>query len=527
MTKFYVPPKAKKLFPECRSVIDFLAIKGKVIKSSPRRCVLRVERGGQELFIKIHEGVGWREIFKNLFNLRLPIVSAQTEYTAIRRLEALGVATMPVVAWGVQGWNPARRRSFIVTRSLERTVDLEHGLSDVLNQALNPASLSRAARKRRLIHDVASLTHRLHAHGVNHRDFYLCHLRVDREGPTAMNGPFKLYVMDLHRAQLRRRTPRRWIVKDLSALLYSMLLNPSAVAFTRRDGLRFIRAYTNMPWSHAVAKDAALWCKVVSRTLHMLRRQPFGILDAERHALQWLNDLPLTGSAYCLGRQGDAYINASLRQSSGLRNLLRSPDEIMATGEVLKADSTTTVVRVEADMQQWVIKRYKWQGGWAACRLLFRSSRSQRAWCNAHRLMRSGVETPRPIAALDRRISWHHGASYFISEYVAGERCREYFEQPIHPMASQAVVVENLIGLFRRLGMARLSHGDMKDTNIILRNNRPVLLDLEALRHHRSDWVWRWRFGRDVRRFLGNRWCDPELVRYLSEQLLPYSTRKQ
>lgn len=522
MTTLYVHREAQKLFSEYPSVTDFLAIEGEVIKSSPRRRVLRIKRGGQAFFIKIHEGVGWKEIFKNLFSLRLPVVSAWTEYAAIRRLEVLGITTVSVVAWGEQGWNPARRRSFIVTRALEHTVDLEHGLLAVLNWP----GLGRAAQKRRLIRDVAALAHRLHAHGINHRDFYLCHLRVDRDGPTPLDGPIKLYVMDLHRAQLRRHTPRRWIAKDLSALLYSLLSNPSAVAFTRRDGLRFIQAYTGMPWSRAVVEDAALWRKVVGRTSRMLRRHSLGELDTGRHALQWLNSLPSAKPACCPSRQGGVCIDSSFRQSLGLRNLLRSPDAAMAAGEVLKAGSTTTVVRVEADKQLWVIKRYTRYGVWPTFKALFRSSRSQRAWCNAHRLLRSGVETPRPIAAMDRKISWCHGTSYFVSEYVDGERCREYFEQPVHRMTSRAAVVENIIQLFRRLGMARLSHGDMKDTNIILRNNRPVLLDIEAVRQHRSVWIWRWRFGRDVRRFLGNRWHDPELVCYLSKQLWPCVPRK-
>ncbi|NOZ10863.1 MAG: lipopolysaccharide core heptose(I) kinase RfaP [Gammaproteobacteria bacterium] len=523
MTVLYVHPEVQNIFSEYSSIIDFLSIKGKIIKSSPRRRVLQIKCGGQTFFIKIHEGVGWKEIFKNLFNLRLPVVSARIECMAIRRLEALGVATMSVVAWGEQGWNPARRRSFIITRALEHTIDLEHGLLDVLDR-YGP---NRVVQKRRLISAVATLAHKLHAHGINHRDFYLCHLRVDRYGPAAVNDPIKLYVMDLHRAQLRRHTPRRWIVKDLSALLYSLLLSPSAVPFARRDGLRFIQAYTNRPWSRALVEEAALWRKVVSRTSRMLRRHPFGKLESGHHALLWLNNLLPAESACCSGRQGRLCIDSSFRQSFGLRKLLRSPDAAMGRGKVLKMGPATTVVRVEINKQQWVIKRYTWCGGWSAFKAVFRNSRSQRAWCNAHRLLCSGVETPRPIAAMDKKISWCRGVSYFISEYVDGERCREYFEQPIHRMASRAVVVENLIGLFRRLCVARLSHGDMKDTNIILRNNRPVLLDLEAVRQHRSDWVWRWHFSRDVRRFLGNRWCDPELVGYLSEQLLPYTNRKQ
>lgn len=51
------------------------------------RRTLRIEVAGQGyLFVKIHRGVGWKEILKNLLSLRLPVLGAGNEWRAIARL---------------------------------------------------------------------------------------------------------------------------------------------------------------------------------------------------------------------------------------------------------------------------------------------------------------------------------------------------------------------------------------------------------------------------------------------------------
>ena len=49
----------------------------------------------------------------------------------------------------------------------------------------------------------------------------------------------KLYLIDLHRVQMRARTPRRWIEKDVAALHFSSM----NIGLTRRDRLRFMKSY--------------------------------------------------------------------------------------------------------------------------------------------------------------------------------------------------------------------------------------------------------------------------------------------
>jgi len=249
-------------FSELREVF---AIRGEVFREPPGagRRTLRFELGGVGYFLKLHWGVGWREIFKNLFSLRLPVLGARNEWLAIQRLEQLAVETMQLAGYGEEGLNPARRRSFVITRELADTVSLEDYCVDWVTRPPDPAL------KRSLIRRVAEMTARLHAHGMNHRDLYICHflLQMPWSGPQQ---PLHLYLIDLHRVQIRAAIPRRWRVKDLAALYFSAL----HIGLSRRDLYRFIRCYTGAPLATALGDDDTLWRDVEQRALKWEQTRP-------------------------------------------------------------------------------------------------------------------------------------------------------------------------------------------------------------------------------------------------------------
>ncbi|HID46477.1 MAG TPA: lipopolysaccharide core heptose(I) kinase RfaP [Chromatiaceae bacterium] len=216
------------------SVADAFRVKGEEFRNpeGANRRTLRFEVGGKGYFLKLHWGVGWKEILKNLLSVRLPVIGASNEWRAIRRLEELGVETMHLEAYGSDGWNPAAQRSFVVTRELENTVSLEDYCADWT------AKPPVFAEKRYLIERVAEMTRQLHHNGVNHRDLYICHFLLQQPWDGTAEG-LHLYLIDLHRVQLRNRVPRRWVVKDVGSLYFSAM----EAGLTRRDLYRFLRTY--------------------------------------------------------------------------------------------------------------------------------------------------------------------------------------------------------------------------------------------------------------------------------------------
>ncbi|TBU79092.1 lipopolysaccharide core heptose(I) kinase RfaP [Phytopseudomonas daroniae] len=207
-------------------------LQGQVYRELEARRTLRAEVDGRGYFVKIHRGVGWGEILKNLTTARLPVLGAGQEWKAIQRLSEAGVPTMTAVAYGERGSNPAQQHSFIITEELAPTIDLEQ-----LTQAW-PEQPPLPGLKWALILRVADMTGRMHAAGVNHRDCYICHFLLHTDKPFSADD-FRLSVIDLHRAQLRPAVPRRWRDKDLAGLYFSAL----NIGLTQRDFLRFLKGY--------------------------------------------------------------------------------------------------------------------------------------------------------------------------------------------------------------------------------------------------------------------------------------------
>ena len=241
-------------------------LKGQVYRELEARRTLRTEVAGRGYFVKIHRGIGWGEIVKNLLTAKLPVLGAGQEWRALERLHQVGVPTMTAVAYGERGSNPADQHSFIVTEELAPTVSLEDLSIDWVKQPPAPAL------KRALIAEVARMTGMMHRAGVNHRDCYICHFLLHTDRPITPET-LKLSVIDLHRAQTRPKITLRWRNKDLAALYFSAL----DIGLTRRDKLRFLKGYFQQPLRQILGEEAALlsWLEGKAEKLYA-RKQRYG-----------------------------------------------------------------------------------------------------------------------------------------------------------------------------------------------------------------------------------------------------------
>ncbi|MBD1585255.1 lipopolysaccharide core heptose(I) kinase RfaP [Pseudomonas typographi] len=241
-------------------------LQGEVYRELEGRRTLRTEVAGKGYFVKIHRGIGWAEVAKNLASVKAPVLGARQEYVAIARLTEAGIATMTAVAYGERGYNPARQHSFIITEELAPTISLE---DYSLHWRTSPPPL---ALKHALVAEVARMVGGMHRAGVNHRDCYICHFLLHTDTPVRADG-FRLSVIDLHRAQTRAATPRRWRDKDLAALYFSAL----DIGLTRRDKLRFLRGYFRQPLRQVLAEEGRLLARLERRAAKLYaRKQRYG-----------------------------------------------------------------------------------------------------------------------------------------------------------------------------------------------------------------------------------------------------------
>jgi heptose I phosphotransferase len=236
-----------------------------IYRNKEGRKTLRFECRGKPFFLKLHSGIGWSEIIKNLLQLRLPVLGASNEYRAVEKLHELGVDTMSVAAYASEGVNPAALHSLIVTDDLVGTISLEDYCADWAQQP--PAIRIRLG----LIKKLADSAGRMHRAGINHRDFYLCHFHLDAHSlasKTLTPVHIRCYLIDLHRAQIRGQTPRRWQVKDLAGLYFSAM----DAGLSRRDLLRFMHHYCEGGLREALGEQASIWRDVAQRAARLYKK---------------------------------------------------------------------------------------------------------------------------------------------------------------------------------------------------------------------------------------------------------------
>ena len=229
------------------------ALQGDVYRDVAGRKTMRVEIAGRYYFVKLHYGVGWREVLKNWLVFKRPVIGAENEYLVCRDLLGLGIAAPVPAAFAQSAGAIAARRSFVLCDELKGYTSLE----DITDGWIDQPADSRT--RQRLLYAVARFAQRFHEAGFVHRDFYICHLLAHDE--SLARGEVALAVLDLHRARRFTELPDRWRKRDMAALLFSSM----DLGFSRRDWLRFLRIYRGQPLRQTFAEEGDFWQGVLVR----------------------------------------------------------------------------------------------------------------------------------------------------------------------------------------------------------------------------------------------------------------------
>ena len=232
MKQLYFDEDIKYLFNGSKSFELAQKVEGEIYREHANRITKKIIVNHKGYFIKLHGPVGWREIFKNLIQIKIPVIGATRELKALKHLAYHGVNTLSVIGYFKRGIIPAYSQSFLITKELKKTISLE----DFFMEGLHKKLLFK--HKRFLLEKIAETLRKIHLSGMNHRDLYLCHLHIEKD---CNFNDLKIFVIDLHRAQIRKNVPERWLVKDLGGFLHSTM----GFGLTERDYYRFFKTYFN------------------------------------------------------------------------------------------------------------------------------------------------------------------------------------------------------------------------------------------------------------------------------------------
>ena len=222
-----------------------------VAESSTAWCYRATLSNGEVVYCKY-------EIYPLLRSLRFFLRPSRNvvEAFASQELESLNVPTPEVLAIGERRIIGFPQDSCLVTREVQRSMDLRRYVEEVWAEK---SADQRSSCYRVISNQLVAQLQRIHAAGFFHQDLKWRNLLVQDR-----NGTLVLFWIDAPRARYRRWWRHRGVVLDLSALARV------AVSVTSPfERMRFVRAYLG---PDAAAGAAAALYRDVAR--HLARRPP-------------------------------------------------------------------------------------------------------------------------------------------------------------------------------------------------------------------------------------------------------------
>ncbi len=221
----------------------------------------------------------------------------------------------------------------------------------------------------------------------------------------------------------------------------------------------------------------------------------------EKRTADYLDKAARNCSRYIARRRFSSLRIVARDQEAALLPLIDDPDRWMTEGETLKQGNTATVSRIRLGDALWVVKRHNIKGVAHAISRAWRPTRGWHSWLAAHRLQALGIATPRPLAIVERRFGPLRGRAWLVTESCPGYDLRKLLDPSNLP---DPALANALIDLFKALAAARITHGDLKATNLLWHDGRIHLIDLDSLTQHRRETSFLKAWVKDRSRLLAN-----------------------
>ena len=196
-----------------------------------------------------------------------------------------------------------------------------------------------------------------------------------------------------------------------------------------------------------------------------------------------------------------AVFNRNMYAKTDMRGFLQGIDRLMESGHVLKNRPTSFISRVTIENRNVVIKRYNHKSLFHSIRQSLQRSRARRSWLHGHRLSMLCVNTPKPLAYIEKRIGPVLWVSYIITQNVEGPHLEDVVNDPNTSDNHKQQIQQKINDLMRKLHENFITHGDFKRTNFIVSGGEPYVTDLDSMRVHIPGILFKHRQKKDVNRF--------------------------
>jgi tRNA A-37 threonylcarbamoyl transferase component Bud32 len=440
------------------------------------RYSVRTHSGPCILYLKKYSSRSWLDQAKHLVRPS----RAQRAFRAALLLERYGLQSPQPAAMLI------RQKGLLVDENLLITLQIPEACSlyTLLESRSRGHGGPSLADIRRMIAELGATIGRMHKARIVHGDLRSGNIFVSKAG-----GNWTFYFIDNERTARSPFLPFRGSIKNL------VQLNMLRRIITHTDRLRFLRAYATGAGLSKQQSRRVAWT-VIKRTQKRLKhrsRTRVGTADASM-TNHWAFQRSRSGRRKGIFRMDFCTGDAA-------SDFLREIDHLMETGQVLKQDTATSVVRCTYNKHDVVIKRYNYQGLWHSLRHTLKGSRAQKSWRYGHRLMSVHIPCAAPLGLIEERFFGMIRQSYIINDYIEGPLLYDVMNRPGYSPQEREAVMQKSRHLLEALGRNRFTHADMKPANLIIHKNQPVLIDLDSMDHHRLSFYFRYRYNKMVTYF--------------------------
>lgn len=196
-----------------------------------------------------------------------------------------------------------------------------------------------------------------------------------------------------------------------------------------------------------------------------------------------------------------AVFDKSLCREAEARGFVEQVDALMDKGQILKNGNTCCVSRFTWNDTDVVVKRYNHKGLWHSLRHTIKGSRARRSWLHAYCLKALRIQTPKPLAFIEKRKAGVIWTSYSVTEHIKGRMLHHYLRDGNVSKAESTQVMRRIENDLDRLNTYRVTHGDLKHTNILITDDGPFFTDLDGMKMHKQEWTYRRDRAKDAKRF--------------------------
>lgn len=433
-----------------------------IVKANPVRTVVSLppdEEHRKGLFVKFYKSSTFIEKIKHL---AVPS-KARSEWRKLNRFRQLGLPCPAPLAFSEVKPFGLLKESCLLLEALPAAVPL--------NDHMENTSLSAEGR-RKIILSLARLVRNLHQQQIFYRDLHAGNILItEKPGPNV-----SLFFIDLHRAALPGKISQWMQIKDLAQLLNSISLSDSEQA-------AFLEAYlgkTTGPGrfrERVAEKQARLEsARIKSRSKRCLKNS--SVFEKRKAAGERYYGRRLFGK-----EKTDVILNRhqSVRDETGDRILKKTRKSILTVIE----KETPTPLCVKED--RFVSRTYTFKN-------LFRQSRALKSWIAANGLMVRGLDTPLPLAVVDRKTGFLIRRSFLITEFIKeakeANRYITVFKDPSQKK-NKSAFIKAFAQVFQKLHQQKIYHADLKSNNILVRQTDSqnwtfYFIDLDRVSFNRS-----------------------------------------